>query len=55
MNNAEWKLVVVANNSQRCSSNRVRQKVENIKQFAREAVRKDKVSQPVSSDDREKV
>lgn len=54
MHAKKWKLVGVADNSQRGSSDRVREKMERIKHFAREAV-KDKVCQPVSSDDREEV
>ena len=35
----EWNLVDVANNSQRGSDERVREKIEKIKQFAREAAK----------------
>ena len=52
---AEWKLVGVADNDQRGSSDRVKQKIETIKRFAREAAAKEDISQPMSSDDREGV
>ena len=50
----EWKLVDVANNSQRGSDERIKKKMEKIKQFAREAARRDAVAElGVSPEDRE--
>ena len=52
----EWKLVDVANNSQRGSDKRVKEKMEKIKQFAREAARRDAVTKlGVSPEDRDEV
>ena len=52
----EWKLVNVANNSQRGSDERVKEKMEKIKQFAREAARRDaEIELKVSPEDRDEV
>ena len=52
----EWKLVDVANNSQRGSDERVKEKMEKIKQFARVAARRDTVAElGVSPEDRDEV
>ena len=52
----EWKLVDVANNSQRGSDERVQGKMEKIKQFARVAARRDAVAkQGVSPEERDEV
>ena len=52
----EWKLVDVANNSQRGSNERIRGKMEKLKQFTREAARRDAVAElGVSLEDRDEV
>ena len=52
----EWKLVDVANNSQRGSNERVKEKIEKIKRLAREAARRDaKAKLEVSPEDRDEV
>ena len=52
----EWKLVDVANNSQRGSDERVRRKMEKIKQLAREAASRNVVAElGVSPEDRDEV
>ena len=51
-----WKLVDVANNSQKGSDERVKKKMEKIKRFAREAARKDVITElGVSPKDRDEV
>ena len=51
-----WKLVDVANKSQKGSDERVKKKMEKIKQFAREAARRDAVAElGVSPEDRDEV
>ena len=52
----EWKLVDVANNSQRGSNERVKGKMEKIKRFVREAARRDALAElGVSPEDRDEV
>ena len=52
----EWKLVDVANNSQRGSNERVKGKMEKIKWFVREATRRDALAElGVSPEDRDEV
>ena len=52
----EWRLVDVVKNSQRGSDERVEKKMEKIKQFAREAGRRDTVAElGVSPEDRDEV
>ena len=52
----EWKLVDVANNSQRGSDERVRRKMEKIKQLAREAASRSVVAElALSPEDRDEV
>ena len=52
----EWKLVDVANNSQRGNDERVKEKMEKIKHFARVAARRDAVAKlGVSLEDRDEV
>ena len=50
----EWKLIGVANSSQLGSMERVKEKIDKIKQFAREAA-KGTAPQIVSYDDRDEV
>ena len=51
----KWKLVDVANNSQRGSNERVKEKIEKIKWFARKAARRDAVAAGVSPEDGDEV
>ena len=52
----EWKLVDVANNSQRGSNERVKGKMEKVKRFVREAARRDALAElGVSPEDRDEV